>query len=256
MASKSISERRKNLLQLLLTKDKIKVGELANTFGVSTETIRKDLIYLEQEGLAQKQHGKAMIATNFSERPYSQKERENTEEKMQIARAAVKLIPPKGTIIMDSGSTACEIAKLLAIREDLTIFTNSLSVMQILSISRNRVFMFGGEIRKSSMDLIGTWTMNALKSIEADVAFLGTDGFSSREGPTSAAYEEVDIKYTMVKNSKLSAVVCDSSKFGRSDLFVYCGWGDVDYMITDHKAPEEEVSRICRHTSVILAEPL
>ena len=254
MSKQLTSERRKKLLQVLVTKGEIKVGELAESFGVSTETIRKDLILLEKEGLAQKFHGKAMMASSLVERPYSQKAHENTEEKAQIALAAIELIPKSGTVILDSGSTTYEIAKLLTIHEDLTIFTNSISIMQILSISKNRVFIFGGEIRKSSMALVGAWTLNALQAIEADIVFLGTDGFYSREGPCSASYEEVEIKKVMTKSAKMSVLVCDNSKFKRSDMFVYCGWEDIHRVITDRNAPETEINRIKEYTSIKIVD--
>jgi DeoR/GlpR family transcriptional regulator of sugar metabolism len=189
------------------------------------------------------------------ERPYSQKADENKLAKMHIAQAAVRLIPPHATIILDSGSTTYEIAKLLAIQEDLVIFTNSVSIMQLLSMSRNHVFIVGGEIRKSSMALVGAWALNSLRSIRADITFLGTDGFAGRAGPCSASYEEVEIKKAITQSGTLRVLVCDSSKFTRTDMFVYCGWEDIDHVITDGDVPPAELDRVRRFTPVTIAEP-
>jgi DeoR/GlpR family transcriptional regulator of sugar metabolism len=255
MAKLSANDRRKKLLEALVSKDNIKVGELAASFSVSTETIRKDLLYLEQDGLVRKQHGKALVMGSLAERPYSQKADENKAAKQLIAQAAVKLIPPRATVILDSGSTTYEIAKLLSIQENLVIFTNSVSIMQLLSVSKNQAFIVGGEIRKSSMALVGAWALNALKSIQADIAFMGTDGFAGRPGPCSASYEELEIKKAMIQSAAARILVCDSSKFARADMFVYCGWEDIDTAITDSGASSAELDRIRQYTTVTIAEP-
>jgi len=255
MAKQSTSDRRKKLLEALVSRENVKVGELANSFGVSTETIRKDLIYLEQEGMVQKRHGKALVMGSLVERPYAQKVDENKAAKMLIAQAAVKLIPPRATVILDSGSTTFEIAKLLSIQEGLVILTNSVSIMQLLSVSKNQAFIVGGEIRKSSMALVGEWALNAMRSVQADIAFMGTDGFAGRPGPCSASYEELEIKKAMIQSATERILVCDSSKFARNDMFVYCGWNDIDSVITDRDAPAAELDRIRQYTSVTKAEP-
>ena len=254
MAKQSASDRRRKLLETLVSKENIKVGEMASFFKVSTETIRKDLIFLEQEGLVQKQHGKAVVMGSLVERPYTQKADENRSAKMRIAQAAVSLIPPCATIILDSGSTTYEIAKLLSIQEGLVIFTNSVSIMQLLSMSKNQAFIVGGEIRKSSMALVGAWALNALRSIQADIVFLGTDGFSGRPGPCSASYEELEIKKAMTQSSEMRVLVCDSSKFTRNDMFVYCGWEDIDHVITNDDAPSAELNRVRKLTSVTVTQ--
>jgi DeoR/GlpR family transcriptional regulator of sugar metabolism len=255
MAKQSTNERRKKLLEALVSRENVKVGELAGSFGVSTETIRKDLIFLEQEGLVQKRHGKALVMGSLVERPYTQKADENKAAKMLIAQAAVRLIPPRATVILDSGSTTYEIAKLLSIQEDLVIFTNSVSIMQLLSVSKNQAFIVGGEIRKSSMALVGAWALNALRSVQADIAFMGTDGFAGRPGPCSASYEELEIKKAMTQSTASRILVCDSSKFARTDMFVYCNWEDIDTVITDSGAAPAELDRIRRYTTVTVVEP-
>ena len=254
MAKQSAEERRKKLQEALVSDGNGKGGELAASFGVSTETIRKDLIYLEQQGLIKKRHGKALVLGSLMERPYSQKADENKAAKKLIAQAAVKLIPPRATIILDSGSTTYEIARLLSIQEDLVIFTNSVAIMQLLSMSKNQAFIVGGEIRKSSMALVGAWALNAIQSIRADIAFLGTDGFAGRPGPCSASYDEVEIKKAMIQSAASRILVCDSSKFARTDMFVYCNWEDIDTVITDSCADPSELERVRRYTAVTIAE--
>ncbi|WP_066684131.1 DeoR/GlpR family DNA-binding transcription regulator [Christensenella intestinihominis] len=254
MAKRSTGERRKELAEFLVTEGKVKVGALAERFGVSTETIRKDLIFLDAEGIVRKRHGSATIASGLVERSYAQKAQHNRREKSAVAKAAVRMIPLKGAVILDSGSTTYEIAKLLTLQSGLTIFTNSIAIIQLLHASHNRVFMFGGEIRPSSMALVGGWTVDALRLVEADIAFLGTDGFAGREGPCSASFEEVEVKRAIVGSGRKKILVCDHSKFLRSDMFLYCGFDEIDCVVTDEKAPAREIANLRRHTEVITAD--
>lgn len=253
MANALTIERRNKLAQILVSEGKVRVGELADMFDVSTETIRKDLIFLEKEGIARKGHGGAIASGELVERPLSSRSLENIEMKLKIAQAALELIPTNGVIILDSGSTIFSIAKLLTIKKGFTVITNSFNVTQILSGTENTVYSLGGEIRGSSLALVGLWTINALNSINADIAFLGTDGFMSCNGPCTASYSEAEVKKAMINRSKKSVVVSDSSKFRRDGLFQFCRWEDIDCLITDADASETEVKKLEKATKIILA---
>ncbi len=250
MAKRSTDSRRQKLAQIIVTEGQAKVGWLANHFNVSTETIRKDLIYLETKGIAKKNHGRAVFSSDLIERPYTQKLSEHIEEKISIAKAASEYIPDNGAVILDSGSTTYELAKLLTLRNGLTIFTNNLSAISLLAQSNNTVYLLGGKIRPSSMALIGDWALNAVHSIKADIAFLGTDGFCDREGPCSASFEEIEIKKAIIQQSKKKYLLADYSKFERSDMFLYATWYDIDGLITDSNAPAEAIKNISDKTNV------
>ena len=100
----------------------MKASSLAEHFGVSTETIRKDLIYLESQGIAQKSYGGAIASSELLlERPIAQKEMERMEIKTAIAERAASMIPRNGVIFLDAGSTTYALARLLRLREDLTV---------------------------------------------------------------------------------------------------------------------------------------
>jgi DeoR/GlpR family transcriptional regulator of sugar metabolism len=105
------------------------------------------------------------------------------------------------------------------------------------------------------MAVIGGWALDAIYSIRVDIAFLGTDGFINRDGPCSASFEEVDIKKAMIKQSKQKILLADHSKFFRDDLFTYSEWRDIDCLITDDKAPADELSRIGKYTKIIVFSP-
>ncbi|MDZ6245599.1 DeoR/GlpR family DNA-binding transcription regulator [Klebsiella pneumoniae] len=248
-------KRRSNLAQLLVTEGAIKVGVLAERFGVSTETIRKDLLELEKQGVIQKRHGKAVPFNSLLEleRPFERKVAEHTDAKSRIAQAALELIPDEGVIILDAGSTNFLLAKLLFLHEGLTIFTNSLNCAQALLNSKNEVYLLGGKLRGISLASVGAWGVNNLEGIRADIAFVGADGFNSSSGPCTASYEEAELKKHMVRRSQTSVVLSDSSKFELTGLFKYCEWTEVDYLITDTGVRESDIETLSQSVTIIKA---
>lgn len=257
MKKRLTAERRNEIAQLLLRNGNMKAGDLARKFDVSTETIRKDLIYLEEQGIARKSYGGAIASTELAERPVALKQMERMDVKTAIANRAIQLIPEKGVIILDAGSTTYALAKLLTLRDDLTIFTNSLIALNLLSDSSNQVFALGGRIRESSKGTIGAWAIHALCSLHADIAFLGTDGFKDLSGPSSASYEESELKQVMIAHSEKTVILCDNTKLCTNSLFQFCGWDEIYALITDMPKTRESarlIENINKKTNVFLSE--
>ena len=255
MAANSLTvERRNRLAQILVAEGTVRVGEVAKMFGVSTETIRKDLIYLEEKGIARKSHGGAISTSEFLERPFAAKSLENVEVKNKIAQAALELLPENGVVILDSGTTTLGIARLLTLKHGLTVITNSVSAAQLLSGNDTRLYLTGGEVRGITMALVGLWAVNALAVVKADVTFLGASGFRSRKGPCAESFAEAETKKAMLKSCKKAVVVSDSSKFTTDALIEYAAWDEIDLLITDSGAPPDVVKAIEAFTRVMLVE--
>lgn len=245
------AERRNHLSQMIVSTGSIQISNVAKYFGVSTETIRKDLIYLDRQGIVKRSYGGAIANSEFLERPYSKREMEQIEQKNRIASRAIQFIPQKGIIILDSGSTIICLAKLLTLKNDLTIITNSISAANILADSDNNLYLVGGEIRNVTMSLSGYWAVNAIKSIKADISFLGSSGFMSHNGPCSESFVEAEVKRTIVNNSKSRIVLADSTKFLSDALVEYADWKDIDYLITDTGATRESIEKLSGRTKII-----
>lgn len=255
MVGKVLAAKRRQLLtRQLAERGGVAVGDMARQFGVSTETIRKDLIFLEQQGLALKSHGGAVPAGDLLERPTVIKGAENPDAKAEIARTAREMIPDNAIVLMDAGSTTFALAQLVAEMEGVTVFTNSVPIMSLLGPTNNHVFCVGGQLRGSSMAAAGAWTVSAVRGIRVDVAFLGTDGFEDLAGPSSASYEEVQFKAAAVEVSSCSIILSDHSKFTHRGLFQFCGWRDVYALVTDSAAPQEAVTQIGQQTRVMVAD--
>ena len=244
-------ERKTKLAQLIMLKGSISVKELAKEFNVSTETIRKDLISLEKDNIINKGHGGATISSNYLENHFDTKLFKNIDIKAKLAQKAVEMIPEKGVVILDSGTTVLQIAKLLNLRSDLVIITSSLIVAQALENTKNQLLVTGGQLRKKSMSFVGHWAVKAIESIQADIAFISCDGFHA-DGPCIRSYGEMEIKEKIVKNSKEVVLVSDSSKFTLEGLYRFATFDQIDYLITDININEQQRELLPSNIEVII----
>ena len=149
------------------------------------------------------------------------------EIKTAIAERAASMIPRNGVIFLDAGSTTYALARLLRLREDLTVFTNSIMVLNILSDSANQVYALGGRVRGSSKGIVGAWATQAISSLHFDLAFLGSDGFRDLSGPSCVSYEEAEVKQTVV--------LSDHTKFLSNSLFQFADWSQLTALVTDRR---------------------
>lgn len=248
--------RRNEIAKLLLKDGDVKAVDLAKKFDVSTETIRKDIIALEEMGIAQKSYGGAVAVHDLIERPVADKAIENQEAKRAIAESAASLIPGGSTVFLDSGSSTEALAEQLSLRDDLTIFTNSIAIANRLSESENEVYCTGGRIRPSSKAAVGDWALEQLRSIQINITFLGTDGFENCGGPSCSSYEETELKRTIIRQCKRAVLLADQSKYHGSGLFQYCSWKDLYAVVTEGSAEDldnEKRTEIEQATRMIYA---
>ncbi|GMA54096.1 hypothetical protein GCM10025857_54530 [Alicyclobacillus contaminans] len=136
-------ERKNRILHEVITKNKVGINALADEFGVTTETIRKDVSSLHKKNIISKKHGYVTLANTFSENEFTTKENQQLTEKINLAEAALKFIPENSAIFLDTSTTTLQLAKLLIMRSDLTIITNSLRIAQVLSNSENQILLTG-----------------------------------------------------------------------------------------------------------------
>lgn len=253
MAKHFTAERRNELAQMIIAEGHVTIADAAKKFGVSIETIRKDMIFLENEGIINKTHGGALPSSSILEKSVGQKRTEHKDDKNRIARKALEYIPEGGTILLDSGSTAVALAELLKLESGLTIFTNNVAAFNTLIGSNNKIFIFGGDLKQSSLCIVGKWARDQIHSIRADVVFLGTDGLESFHGPTAILYEEVDIKREYIASARQSILLADSSKFLTSSRFQVTSWNDIDILITDEKIHDQTKKELKRVLELVIA---
>ncbi|MDZ6245635.1 DeoR/GlpR family DNA-binding transcription regulator [Klebsiella pneumoniae] len=232
-------ERKNRIISHVVNNGHAKVGELAQLLGVTTETIRKDLAYLHEKKILEKGHGVVTPSSSYLENPYAVKEGQEVESKTQIAHLAAGLVPQKGVVFLDSGTTVAQLAKQLNLRSDLTIVTNSMIAAQILQNTSNQLLVTGGELRQASFSYVGNWARKALQQIKVDIAFMGCDGFHT-DGPSIRSFRELDIKDAAMESAERSILLADSSKFQQTGMYLYSSFDAFETFVIERAPTREE----------------
>ena len=229
------NQRREKILAMIREDGQAKVAELSRIFKVTEVTIRQDLERLEQEGLIRREHGGAIL--NQTRNDYGELQlvnQQNMAAKQAIAAEAVKLIHDGDTIILDSGSTTTEIAKLLVGFHNLQVITNALNIAMILGkesgISLN---VTGGEFKSPTLSLTGDKAAQYFDGIHADKLFLATAGISLKAGLTYPSLSDLVVKKAMIDAADTVFLVADSTKIGKSAFASLGALSMVDTIITD-----------------------
>ena len=233
----SSTGRRSAILQLLKQNSNIAVTELSRKFGVSEVTIRKDLNLLKDRNLLVRTRGGAILhetRKDDNDTSIRFKKLANFREKKAIGRAAANLIKEGDTIIIDSGTTALQVACNLHKFKNLTIITNALNVAQeVLAYKRFNVILLGGNIRNASESVVGALAESNLKMFYCDKLFLGVDSFSVENGLSTPNVEEANINQLMISRSKEVIAVFDSSKVNKRALAFIATIDKIDKIVTD-----------------------
>jgi DeoR family transcriptional regulator, aga operon transcriptional repressor len=241
-AIRDTSGRRQKISVMMRESGSVQVAPLAAQFGVSMQTIRKDLHFLSEHGVAARSYGGAISAhaVSFASEPAVEaKLTINIDEKQRIGRMAAAMVQPGDSIVLDSGTTTLEIARHLPGDTDITVVTNDFGVLAALSQKNGiKIIMLGGELRRKNMAFYGGQTVDALNNIHVDKLFLGVDGFDLERGITTHHEPEAMLNRKMAQAARAVIAVTDSSKFGRVCLHRILAVGDLDALVTDNAAPD------------------
>ncbi|MGG1290242.1 DeoR/GlpR family DNA-binding transcription regulator [Bacillus smithii] len=244
-------ERRRWIELEIMNQGKVDIEKLSKQLNVSAMTIRRDLAELEKEGKVVRIHGGAIYPKSLiQETPYIEKKGKNIGQKKAIARRALEFIPKRANIILDSGTTTMEMAKLLKDREDLTIITNDIKIAAKLTESRLKVIVTGGELQNNVGTLYGWPTQEFLKNIHADIFFLGAHAVDIESGVTAPTFEKSFIKRLMIQAAETTWLLADSSKFNQKAFSFVCDLSIFEGIITDSGLSKEEKNRYEEYVTI------
>ena len=255
-------ERKNRIKQMVLENKSVTVSDLVKIFNVSEETIRRDLKRLQEENIIKKTYGVATLSDelNSINVPAIQiRKVKEQREKRAIAEEAIKLLFNNKYILLDAGSTTECIAKELKkinCTENISIITNGINVAEECSkISYANVYLLGGELQKRTLSIIGPQAIREIKSYNIDIAVMGVTGISNGGFYSSNIYE-IEVKETMVSVARKVMVVADHTKFGKRGLKPFCGFENVDYLITSDLLENSTLERIKANykTKIIIAQ--
>jgi len=232
---KALAPRRwDNLRALIRESGVIRVEDLCRRLNVSPATVRRDLDQLELSGAIRRVHGGAVsVESRLDEPVFADKTSRAAREKRRIAEAAMTFVEPGDTIYLDGGSTVLELARLLRERTNLTVVTNSLHAAHELAGRGPRLILIGGELRRLSQALVGPLTRLVLDELHLDKAFMGTIGFTLKEGLTTTDPSEAFTKEIVMGQARQVIVLADSSKAGKISFARAGRWDNVHVLISD-----------------------
>lgn len=238
-----IDERHRAILRLLAENGRVTVAEIAERFGISAATARRDAVLLADAGKATRSHGGLLPSKFFHGEPHFRaKAVRRTEHKARLARKAAALLPHEGNVFIDAGTTCLEVGRLLLDRPDLHIFTNSIPLVHLGAESRALVIAIGGEVRTVSLALTGALAQAWLAHLRFDAAVIGASGLDLATGAYTTELHEGAVKAEALRRASLRMLVADATKWDQPTAVHFAPWNAFDLLVTT-----TEVARESRH---------
>lgn len=223
-------DRRSRIVNLVRGGSRATTATLARELGVSRETVRRDLLALEAEGLLQRVHGGAVSPEASEEAPFDRRRRAFWSEKLAIGRTAARIIGDGQIVFVDAGTTTLAFAEALADRPSVKVVTNSIGVAQRLG---SQAVLLGGTITSDVPATFGELTLAEIERFQTDIAFISPVAIEPSVGVMNFALHEAEIARAMIRRSSKTALLADHSKFGTRSRVNICRLDAVDIIVTD-----------------------
>lgn len=232
------SDRRDEIIQMLSVEGSVIVSKLTKKFGVSVETIRRDLEALEKDGLLKRVYGGAVLKSNKPNNlNYAKRKEEFIDEKIEIAEKAIAYIDEGSFIALNNSTTNLEIAKKLKEKfSELTIVTNSLNIVNELASKESfTIILVGGVLNSKEYAFNGQFTEEMLSNFVVNKSFISVSGVSLSRGITDYLMGEIDIQKKFMEISQEVIILSISSNIDNESLVKIADIEDVNLVITDSK---------------------
>lgn len=228
------------------------IDELVAHFGVTPQTIRRDLNSLTNQTDLKRYHGGAGLESSTVNTTYQTRKIMNLDAKQRIAEALVKMVPDGSSLFINIGTTTETIAKELLQKRNLQIVTNNLNVAQILGSKEDfSVVIAGGEVRHRDGGVIGEATEEFIKNFRMDFGVIGISGIDHDGALLDFDYREVRVAQAIIANSRSILLAADSSKFGRNAMVRLGNISQADHFFTDAEPPRS-IAQIIKDNQIAL----
>ena len=252
MAGALTSGRRAQIMTHAREHGRVTIGDLADIWMVSHETIRRDLKVLEDSGDLMRVHGGAVLPNLVSERPFDERLTLNRRAKEKVAEVAVGLIADEMSLFLDHSSTTVALSQILDVFHNLTIVTNSLEVAkQVGDRTSNRVIVTGGVYNSKESGLLGFETVSQAQQYHYDIVFNGIVGISATHNLMDFEREEAELRKSLVSKTRRFVILADSSKFTRTAFVQSLKFEDISDLVTE-SAPPDDVMKKLKSANVTL----
>lgn len=233
-------ERQGKILELLVRDGKVMTIQLAELFSVSRETVRRDLLDMEENGSLMRVHGGAIPsdAEIAPEASFDIRRSADASAKDAIAEAACALVQPGMTLMIDTGTTTLAFARALLRRGAMRIITNSIEIAQLTAASDCETLLLGGRPHRDVPGTFGEMTISDVDRFLADMAVISPVGLHPHRGATDYEIHEAELARAMMRRAKSRVILCHSAKIGVESRVSICGLDDIDHVVTDARPSE------------------
>ncbi len=239
------SERHDRIRSLVSAFQHLSTARIASELGVSRETVRRDVLALEEKGYVRRVFGGVAAPDDEAEAPIERRAQVRLREKRHIARAAVTLLKPGQTLFVDAGSTVAALADELSRLAGLTIITNSLDVALRCSgttaraLGAHDIVLLGGRPRAGLQATYGDVTVGQIYRYHADYAFVSPVGLHAEQGASSYDRAEAEVARAMCHQARQVVILADHSKLGQISRVQFCALDALDIVVTDAMADQQ-----------------
>jgi len=235
MPGMTLNPRQTALLEEVRTQGFASIDELARKFGVTLQTVRRDVNLLAENGMLARFHGGVRVEGSTTENiAYRQRQVLNAEGKARIARAVAAAVPEGCSLILNIGTTVEEVARALIHHRGLRVITNNLNVANILADNPDcEVIVAGGVLRSRDRGIVGEATVEFIRQFKVDIGLIGISGIEADGTLRDYDFREVKVARTIMEHSREIWLAADASKFNRQAMVELAPLASIDRMFTD-----------------------
>lgn len=248
------SMRQTQIVALARQKGGVSVEQLVAVFGVTPQTIRKDLNHLCDRGTLKRTHGGAMHPSGVANMEYEARRQIATAQKQAIGRAAADLIPDDASLFINIGTTTEAVSQALAAHHGLMVITNNINVANRLRMAPAiEVVIAGGVVRAADGGIVGEAAVDFIRQFKVDFAVIGVSAIDADGALLDFDFREVKVAQAIIANARHVIVVSDATKFARTAPVRIGHLSQAHTFITDH-CPYASIRQVCAENGIRLIE--
>ena len=252
-----ITPRQSDILDRARSEGRVMVEGLAEAFGVTVQTIRRDLTELCDARLLDRIHGGAVLPSGVTNIGYEDRRRLNADAKEAIARACAAEIPNGASLFLNIGTTTEAVARALQGHSGLMVVTNNMNAAQILAANPScEVVLTGGALRRADGGLVGDLAVQTIRAFKVDVAVIGASALDADGDLLDFDIQEVRVAHAILQQARQAILVADQGKLTRAAPVRIGSLSDLDMWVTDAEPPAA-LRTLCRDsgTEIRVAQP-
>lgn len=249
--------RQDQILGLAKAEGRVAVEDLASRFGVTAQTIRRDLSELAEAGKLARVHGGAVMREGVANIAYRERRGLNAAAKAAIGQACAAAIPDNSSLFLNIGTTTEAVARALLGHRNLTVVTNNMNVANILAVGDGcEVIVAGGVLRRSDGGLVGDLAAAAVEAFKVDHAVIGTSALDLDGDLLDFDAQEVRVSRAIIRQARRVFLVADASKLTRAAPVRIASLSEVDVLFTDRPLPESLAQRCAAWETEVRVVPV